>query len=201
MTPVMRRDPTQPEEASRCRSAATHPPGGGGPADSPLYFWRRFQAVNKRSADKSFFKSSFFFFLCGRSLTPPQCRLARLRRQSEQGGGGGEVFFKAALISASLLLPQRKFCFSLRLHLPLAVVSYSHMRRWRRRRHLLFPVFPTTTSFAATMLQGHTDFCVPNCECQPGLDSPVAGCHHRSNSLSLQPPVGGVRGEGTGGHL
>lgn len=62
VTPVMRRDPTQPEEASRCRSAATHPPGGGGPADSPLYFWRRFQAVNKRSADKSFFKSSFFFF-------------------------------------------------------------------------------------------------------------------------------------------
>lgn len=38
VTPVMRRYPTHPEEASRCRSAATHPPGGGGPADSPLYF-------------------------------------------------------------------------------------------------------------------------------------------------------------------
>lgn len=71
------------------------------------------------------------------------------------------VFFKAALISASLLLPQRKFCFSLRLHLPLAVVSYSHMRRWRRRRHLLFPVFPTPTSFAAAMLAGTHRFLSP----------------------------------------
>lgn len=133
-------------------------------------FWRRFEAVNKQGADKSFFKSSFF--LCGRSLTPPQRRLARLRRQSERGGG--RVFFKAALISASLLLPQRKFCFSPRLHLPLAVVSYSHTRRWRRRRqqrHLLFPVFSTPTFFSITTLQGHTDFCACPRTVNVGLES------------------------------
>lgn len=49
------------------------------------------------------------------------------------------------------------------------------------------------------MLQGHTDFCVLNFECQPGIDSPVAGCHHRSNSLTPHPPVGGNERSREGG--
>lgn len=82
-------------------------------------------------------------------------------------------------------------------------MSYSYTRRWRRRRqrqrHLLFPVCSTPTFFSITMLQGHTDFCVPNCECQPGIDSPVAGCLYRSNSLTPAPPCGVEGGWRTSG--
>lgn len=152
-TPVMWREPTHPGEASRCRLAATHPPGGGCPVDSPFHF----VVGSRRQISEALTRASLKpLLLCRRSLTPPRCRLTRQRRQSESGGGGWGVQSCSNLCKP--FAATKKILFSTAVTSPISRrITFA---RAEETTASVGPLFPTPTSFSITMSQGHSGGCL-----------------------------------------